>query len=70
MFEKGTVKVFGKTYEYSAKRYEAASRMGMFGGCVSKLDIMRNGRRVLSYDRGFSSPVSLLGLIAARKICD
>lgn len=68
MWENGTVKVFGCNFTYSAKRYDTPSKMGIFNGCVSKLDLFRGGKYVAHYDRGWDmSPMEMI-LIDPKKI--
>ena len=70
MWENGIVKIFGRTFTYSAKRYDTPSKMGIFNGCVSKLDLFRNGKYVAHYDRGWDMlPKSILVWIAVKMIC-
>ena len=49
MWMKGNV----NGYEYEAKVYADSSDMGINRGRISKLDVMRNGKTVAHYDRGW-----------------
>ena len=55
MWNKGTVNVSGRAYDYSAKVYGAGSEFGIGGGRVSKLEIVdaESGKVAASYDRGW-----------------
>lgn len=70
MFENGTIMVFGRNFTYSAKRYDTPSKMGIFNGCISKLQLFQNGKCIAHYDRGWDmSPKSILAWIAVKMIC-
>lgn len=62
MWTKGTFKLNGTYYHYSAKCYEQPSGMGINQGCISKLSLWKTpnkennrGKRTLvcEYDRGW-----------------
>jgi len=40
-------------FNYSVKHFEEGSEFGINGGRISKLEIRRNGKTVVNYDRGW-----------------
>ena len=68
MWKKGTVKTIFGTFEFSAKVYEVGSPCGIKGGKISKLDIMKNGKIVAHYDRGWDKHPALFARSAYKKI--
>ena len=49
MWTKGTI----NGYDYSIKHFEEGSEYGINGGRISKLDIRRDGKIFVNYDRGW-----------------
>tara|TARA_R110002124_G_C8972718_1_gene515358 strand:- start:9471 stop:10010 length:540 start_codon:yes stop_codon:yes gene_type:complete len=41
-------------YEFAVKMYDEPFKHGIEGGCISKLDLRKDGELVASYDRGWS----------------
>jgi hypothetical protein len=40
-------------FTYQAKCYETGSQYGIGEGCISKLEIRKDGKILYNYDRGF-----------------
>lgn len=53
MWTEGKIECNGAVYCYCCKHFEEPSEFGINCGKVSKLDIRRNGKIVLNYDRGW-----------------
>lgn len=49
MWERGEYKGFS----YCAKVYDEPSQFGIDGGRVSKLEVRKDGKTILNYDRGW-----------------
>lgn len=49
MWTKGSI----DGYDYTVKHYEIGSEFGINEGRISKLDIRKDGRIVVNYDRGW-----------------
>lgn len=50
MWKQGRI---GWRYKYSIKVFDTPSSMGINKGRISKLDLMKNGKIVAHYDRGW-----------------
>ena len=53
MWSTGKIKVGSKVVEYSMKRYDNPSNMGIDQGRISKLTLKVDGKIILNYDRGW-----------------
>ena len=49
MWTRGTI----GEYKYWIKHYEEGSEYGINGGRISKIEIRRNGKTIVNYDRGW-----------------
>lgn len=54
MWKQGTISIpgTGENYRYYAKVYETGSDYGIGEGCISKLEIRKDGQILYNYDRG------------------
>ena len=55
MWNTGKIKVGSKVVEYSMKRYDNPSNMGIDQGRISKLTLKVDGKIILNYDRGWDA---------------
>lgn len=53
LWHEGSLKVNGSIFRYWVKQYDEGSIYGIDEGRISKLTMKRDGKEVLSYDRGW-----------------